>query len=160
MKVRTESRGVALLEFALIAPLLVVLLFGIIDFSRYYLSASSLNAATREAARFGSIVGPDSDDPNYANCDGILSEGQRFEDDFVATTVTIEYFDDLALLTPVADCDDGDATHPNPSAFAFESGDRVTVSASLPFRFITPFIEGLVGPQTITASDTRTLLSP
>lgn len=160
MRLRSDSRGAALLEFALIAPLLIVLLFGIIDFSRYFFTASSLNSATREAARYGSIVGPDEDNPNYADCAGIVTTGQRFEDDFVAAIVNVEYFNDLALVTPVADCDDGDGTYPNPTTFDFTSGDRVTVSASLPFGFVTPFIGDVVGPQTISSSETRTLLSP
>ena len=50
---RTDERGVALLEFAMFAALLLILLFGIIDFGRALFTANNLTAAAREGARYG-----------------------------------------------------------------------------------------------------------
>ncbi len=49
---RTERRGATLVEFAMVAPLLFLLLFGMIEFSRY----TAANHAIQEAARCGCRV--------------------------------------------------------------------------------------------------------
>jgi len=49
---RTSSeRGAAAVEFALIVPILVLLVFGIVEFSRVYNVQLSLSNAAREGAR-------------------------------------------------------------------------------------------------------------
>ncbi len=47
------ERGTALVEFALVLPLLAVLVFGIIDFGRIFQSWVTLTNAAREGARLG-----------------------------------------------------------------------------------------------------------
>jgi Flp pilus assembly protein TadG len=68
---RTASRrrphGQELLEFALILPVLVLLLFGIIDMGRVVYYYSALQNAVREGARYG-IVDP----ARTANIDGVV----------------------------------------------------------------------------------------
>jgi Flp pilus assembly protein TadG len=48
-----DESGVALLEFALFMSLLLVLVFGTIDFGRALFTANNLTAAAREGARYG-----------------------------------------------------------------------------------------------------------
>lgn len=48
---RTNDRGAAMVEFALILPILVVLLLGIMEFGRAYNAKISIQAAAREGAR-------------------------------------------------------------------------------------------------------------
>mgnify|MGYP003336035174 FL=1 len=50
-----ESGAIAV-EFALIAPLLLLLIVVIIDFGRYFFVQISLNSASHEAARIGSLI--------------------------------------------------------------------------------------------------------
>lgn len=50
---RRRERGQTLAEFALIAPLLVVLIFGFIDASRLYHAWVTIEGAAREGARYG-----------------------------------------------------------------------------------------------------------
>ncbi|SOE02941.1 TadE/TadG family type IV pilus assembly protein [Blastococcus haudaquaticus] len=45
------ERGAAAVEFALVAPVLILLVLGIIEFSKVYNSQSTLSAAAREGAR-------------------------------------------------------------------------------------------------------------
>ena len=52
------QRGQGLLEFALILPLFLLLLFGIIEFAIINVSIGSFNFATQDAARYGAIIGP------------------------------------------------------------------------------------------------------
>jgi Flp pilus assembly protein TadG len=49
--VRERERGAAALEFALVLPILVMLVFGIIEFGRGYHAKVELTGAVREGAR-------------------------------------------------------------------------------------------------------------
>jgi Flp pilus assembly protein TadG len=55
--VRGASRGQALVETALILPLFLILVLGILDMSRAVWATTSLNSAAREAARFAIVHG-------------------------------------------------------------------------------------------------------
>jgi hypothetical protein len=52
---RDRQAGQSITEFALIVPVLLVLLIAISDFGRFYTSAVAVEAAGREAADFGSF---------------------------------------------------------------------------------------------------------
>ena len=51
MQRRRDERGAAVLEFALILPVLVLFVFGIVEFGRAYSARIELTAAVREGAR-------------------------------------------------------------------------------------------------------------
>jgi len=51
-----DERGVAVVEFALVAPLLLILIFGIIDLGRAYSTLNQLAASAREGARFAAVL--------------------------------------------------------------------------------------------------------
>jgi Flp pilus assembly protein TadG len=55
------EQGQALLEFAFVAIFLVLVLFGIIDFSRLFFAYATMAQGAREGARYG-IVHPGEDD--------------------------------------------------------------------------------------------------
>lgn len=52
---RSDERGAAIVEFAIIFPVLIVLLFGVIDFGRAFFVRNNLIAAAREGARAGAV---------------------------------------------------------------------------------------------------------
>ena len=54
-QLRRCGRGQALTEFALIVPLLVLMVFAIIDLGRYVYTQNALNQVSREAARVGAV---------------------------------------------------------------------------------------------------------
>jgi len=55
-----SERGNAMVEFAIILPLLLIVVFGIIDFGRALYTANNLTAAVREGARLASTqISPD-----------------------------------------------------------------------------------------------------
>lgn len=57
---RTSERGAAAVEFALVLPLLVLLVFGIVEFGRGYNARVTLTHATREGVR-ALAIGSDED---------------------------------------------------------------------------------------------------
>lgn len=54
-KILTQKKGAAIVEFALVLPLLVMLLFGIIEMGRAFYTWSVMSEATREGARVGIV---------------------------------------------------------------------------------------------------------
>jgi Flp pilus assembly protein TadG len=58
---RRTQRGSAAVEFALIAPLLIILALGVIDFGLYINEAAVVGNAAREGARAGSLGAPASE---------------------------------------------------------------------------------------------------
>lgn len=50
-RVRRDESGVAIVEFALVFPILITLVFGIVNFAQAYYVKSSLQAGAREGAR-------------------------------------------------------------------------------------------------------------
>ncbi len=66
-------RGQAMVEFAIVAPIFLLILFGIIDFGRYVYYVQVLNNAAREGTRYAIVHGANSlaktgppDDPSGA----------------------------------------------------------------------------------------------
>ena len=52
---RHGRRGQTLVEFALVFPIFILLLFAVIDGGRYIFLSSTLSNAAREGARLGSV---------------------------------------------------------------------------------------------------------
>ena len=55
MRRHDDERGAALVEFALILPLLVMFVFGIVEFGRFYNTRIQLTSAVREGARAAAL---------------------------------------------------------------------------------------------------------
>jgi hypothetical protein len=53
----SRTRGQALVEFALVAPLFFLLLLGIVEAGRFIFYYETLNSATREGARYAIVNG-------------------------------------------------------------------------------------------------------
>ncbi|MFP5112714.1 TadE/TadG family type IV pilus assembly protein [Bacillaceae bacterium C204] len=103
-----SEKGQSLVEFALIVPLLIILLFGIIDFGRIFHVYLTIDHAGREAARAASIGKDDTTVINTAVNDaasigltagrvGVSPSGSRASGTNV--TITINY--PIDFLTPV-----------------------------------------------------------
>lgn len=52
---KNRERGASLVEFALVAPLLIVLVFGVIEFSWAFAQANDVRHGAREAARLAAV---------------------------------------------------------------------------------------------------------
>lgn len=92
-KTRTRRRiGQGLLEFALVLPIFLLLLYGVVEFGRYLSAIITINTASREAARYASGVGNnDIGVPYYQDCTGIAAAAQRLGLFASIDTIDIRY---------------------------------------------------------------------
>jgi hypothetical protein len=74
--VRRSRRGQSVVEFALLAPIMVVLLLLVIDVARVYTTMMSIESAAREAADYGTTLGASKWMPGPAE-DGTRAEMQK-----------------------------------------------------------------------------------
>ncbi|MBT2727433.1 pilus assembly protein [Bacillus sp. ISL-75] len=101
-----SQKGQSLVELALVLPVLILLLFGIIDFSRIFHAYLTIDHAGREAARSASIGSDDATVKNTAASDatsiGLTTEkvsisGTRTSGTDVTITITYP----ITFLTPI-----------------------------------------------------------
>jgi len=120
--VRDESGG-SMIEFALIAPLLFVILFGIIEFSVLLFDKAMLTNASREGARAGIVYDFDS------------TTGTNHPDNSTITTTVQEYCQDYLISFGTGSAV-SIAISRTGSASLDSAGDQLTVNVSYPFRFL------------------------
>lgn len=83
-----------MVEFALILPMLLILILGIVEFGRLMVTISSVSTGSRDAARYGASVGETAAGvPRYQDCLGIRGAAQRVSL-FTAPTIVITYDQD------------------------------------------------------------------
>jgi len=54
-----RQEGQSVVEFALVLPIFILLLMGIIEFGRIWMTMNVLSSASREGARIAAVTGPD-----------------------------------------------------------------------------------------------------
>ena len=157
---RQSESGATVIEYAVVAPFLFMLLFGIVEFALLTASFTGVWTAAREGARYATTVG-DSDHtpgtPRYLDCDGIR-DAARSRVVIAQPTdaqIAITYFDPAGAA--VADCNDGDATHPDPTAGIVVSGSRVEVAVTRSYDAIVPIVGGFVDGTTLDSTQTRSI---
>lgn len=73
-----QATGQGLVEFALVIPILLTLIFGLFEAGRAVWVYTSVAAGSREAARLGSSVSDNgSGTPYYLDCDAIRAQAKR-----------------------------------------------------------------------------------
>ncbi|WP_280770405.1 TadE/TadG family type IV pilus assembly protein [Salipaludibacillus daqingensis] len=103
-----SQKGQSLVEFALVIPLLIVLLFGIVDFGRVFHTYLTLDHVGREAARAASVGATDGEIISIAESNGssinltggqvtISPAGEKSSGENVTITITYP----VGFLTPV-----------------------------------------------------------
>src|SRR5262249_22604513 len=141
-----------LVEFALILPMLLLVLFGIIDMGWIAFNFSQLYNGVREGVRYGSVTGFNAALQQYIDCDGIRSTITRNSgfSGIKAATISITY-DDGRPGSQVGSCPAGgsySATSPftaedgtvYSTGRSVQNGDRVVISVNVNLRFLTPLI--------------------
>ena len=125
MSVRQKREGgAALVEFALIVPLLTMFLFGIVQFGLAYDKKQSINSAAREGARAGAIptkTVQDIRDTVESSYDGTILDGVA-----VTTQVYLDSTSSAPLGVTAKPCE-GNA------------GRTVVVFSTVPHQLTIPF---------------------
>lgn len=143
-----HDEGATVVEFALVAPLLFLLLFGVVEFGRGIATYTAVTTAAREGARYGTTVGEDGDPiPPYEDCDGIrqaaFAKTPMLEP--AQTSVDVSYDNG-------SDCPAGGS----PGA-AVQHGDRIIVTVETSFSSAIPLISNLIGGIEMSSTQLRTI---
>ncbi len=150
---KNPQNAQGMVEFALVLPVLLLLIFGIIAFGHMMFSYSFTIAASREAARWGAAVGVTENGlPRFRDCDEMLETAVRVG--AVAgvrpESVVIEYDHGPDSLAPYAACPPG-GQGPDVNL-----SDRVIVTIVVNYQPIVPLVN--IQPFPIRAETARTII--
>lgn len=78
MKKNRNPRGQAFVEFALVLPILLVMVYGLFEVGRMIFIYTTVVSASREAARYAAAVGRNNAGiPRFQDCAGMRAAAQR-----------------------------------------------------------------------------------
>jgi hypothetical protein len=146
-------RAQGLVEFALVLPILLLLVFGVIEFGRLLFVYSTVFTASREATRYGAAAGVVSGIPRYNDCAGIRDQAKALGRlvGIGDGDITIRY--DSGPETPVlppSNC-------PIPDGIEVIGGvHRIIVTVNADFTPIAPLVP--MSAITISSKNARTIL--
>jgi Flp pilus assembly protein TadG len=148
-----------LVEFALIAPLLFLLLFGIVEFARLAHGFTTVWSAAREGARFATTVDDSDGLPNYLDCDQIIETALAKVVGMTLSTGDVEITYADLTGTPVADCD---TTSPLPApsdtaSVAIDNGFTIAVTVNGAFNAIVPVTSAVLDGIDLSSTQIRSI---
>jgi Flp pilus assembly protein TadG len=157
---RKNDKGQSMVEFALALPIVLLIVFGIIEFGYMLFVFSSVNTASRNAARYGIAVGEvTGGELRYYDCDGIIEAGLnpgRFAG-IVSTDFSISYDSGPSSTTPMyTDCPSLAAKGGVDDGIGF--GDRIIVTVNHQYQPLVTFMGLDVGSFTMTSTSSRTIV--
>ena len=121
--------GQAMVEFALVLVVFLLLLLGIIESGRLAITYIAVSSSSREAARYGAAVGDEGIGTlaKFEDCEGIRAAAKRVTNAFLSledSNITIQY--DKGPETAIF------ATCP-PNPMEVQLGDRIVVNVKATF---------------------------
>ena len=137
------DQGTAMLEFALLLPLLSLLVFGVIDIGRVYSTQNRLTNMAREGGAYAQyfpdrVVSASSSDDCAA--ESITSRARGEDPSLSGVTITVT---DTTKGTVLTGCD----------AIRVAPGDVIQVKASMIYQPLSPFVSAVTGnAKTISGS--------
>ena len=169
-----RDRGQSLVEFALVLTPMLVLFFGIIDFSFIIFAYSVITNSTREAARFAttfnSSYGGSSCAGSQAGCITRVAQDQSFT--FLAGSnssyITVNYYTTNNLSNPVMTCNGGACSQTGTLPQTLSSGKVVTYAnqpgnivevavKNLPWIWLAPILGFSTSQKTMVGSSADVL---
>ena len=146
-KQNRSQKGQGMVEFAIVFPLLLLLVFGIFEFGRLMFSYSAAIAASREAARYGAAIQDVGGISQYEDCDGIRDAAKRIGkfagvDD---SDIIIQYSNAYGVYS--TSC---------PPSQEVQLADKISVTVNATISPLTPL--GNFSSIPVTSSANRTIL--
>ncbi len=152
----TKAQGAV--EFALVLPVLLLLLLGLIETGRLIFNYSAVTNAAREATRYGSATGlNENGNYRFADCDEIINAAVSVGFlDTVRPENVIVTFDSGPGTAVLGGCP-GSGSSALPDTSSVQTGTRIVVEIESPFD---TFIPGLLPYQgmNIRAESSRTII--
>jgi len=140
-----KERGQALMEFALLAPLLVILIFGFIDITRLYNAWVTVQGAAREGARYGVTGRSDCpaapDDRTVCIKYWASQRAKNLTNSATGVSVTVRSWNYPAYADPAAEGDPGNQC------------DALEVEVEYDFEPSTPLASALIGAVGLSGSE-------
>ena len=136
-----SHRAQALLEFALALPIFLLVVYGLMEASRWIFTVAAVSTASREAARYASASGVNAaGNLNYQDCAAIrdTARGVAFLVSLADSDITIKYdHGPGAGGTAIPNCTQtsGAQTNVNPN-----TGDRVIVTVKTTYSPLLPLV--------------------
>jgi len=156
---RTKSyagQAQAIVEFAIVLPILLVVLIGIFEVGRYVFIYSAVTNASRNASRYASAVGYEETGTylKYIYCDGIKNAAieSAYMINVDPSDVTISY-DGGPGTSSLGQCT---ASGSDDTSIDVGTGDRVTVVVTADYKPMLNLIP--ITSRTITSTSSRTIL--
>ncbi len=99
-----DERGAALVEFAIMLPILVVLLFGVIDYGRLLYTRITLHEAVQEGSIYAATHPYDPDGTRLRLIDNVDNPALSLDDitvDCLGSTIHISVAHNMSLIAPI-----------------------------------------------------------
>lgn len=140
------QRGAAAVEFAIVLPLLAVILFGIVEFSVIMYDKALLTSASREGARFGGVFRPN---PRPTCAEIYTSTIQGYEQGLVSFGGT----DTIARACYARQYASG-AWSAWATGTCVDPGDQIAVETTFAYSFLAlpNFVTSITGPLTLRST--------
>ena len=137
--IKDKSKAQTMVEFALVLPILMLIVFGLLEVGRLVFVYVSIASASREAVRYGSATGVNNTTQNinkYRDCAGIRAAAQNvdFLNSFTDNDILIEYYH-ANSTTRFSTCPVGGL---GPAVIS--NGDRIYVHIQGNFEPVVSFI--------------------
>lgn len=139
-------RGQGLVEFALVIPILLLMIMGIVDFGWMVFNYAQLYNSMREGLRYGTVPGTGGT-AQYYDCAGIKSTITNLAglSGIKATDITITYDSGVpnsmgVANTQVGTCDSSFSPSLPAPRNKVLNGDRIVIHMNVAVPFLTPFI--------------------
>jgi Flp pilus assembly protein TadG len=146
----SNRRGQSTLELALVLPLLLLLVLGIVDLGRVFVASNSLTHASRESARYGALNWNDVNSGSGIRQRLIAAAGNS---GVTVTTgqIAVDYFDGAGLgqigtwpVSPDAFQPAGSCPVGRVSCAAPIPGDSIRVTVAVPWSAQTAIIQNIL----------------
>jgi len=144
---RSKGRGQSLVELALILPVFILVLVGILDFGRAFYAYNAISNAAREGARYGTVHHENRDSDGFPPYD----EPETIEEKAVAQVFILdqEQFRVRVRFPDPTRIDDAFcvANPYDPTCLNSDPGSGAPIEVTVIYRFqpLTPLVSQLIG---------------